>query len=531
VSHTDKQRNRREPADLETSHLASKAKIEALKKPQLGSLPVTARGSRYAIYSLALAVAIFLWMLSIRAPLWLDETISFFLIKGGFREIMYRQGWPDVPVYSYILWLWTKIAGTSEVALRIPSVLAMLGAAYLLYRAAGRLFDRDVGIIAALVFCLHPIIVFASIDARPYAFGALAITSCILALVYLRENDANWLPAVFGFSAGCIAYFQLLFVVILPALAICFLALCMSGGKILWRRLTVGLAAFAVGFLPVIPGLEYILHTRGSHSFADAPRLADVRSVLVLGRGQAFILLATVVVSLATGRFDWKRHLERWHLLLCSTLALVPLLILYEVSVRTSIHVFVARYCLIAAPGVALCWAYVVSRVRSTALRVFFCVAVVAGVAYSSVTQALVNHHGYTWKYALETVEKNASVDDSPVLICSDIPESDDRPIPVGLAVKDNAMFAPLTYYKLSVPVVGLPRSLNEEAMRIGSQFVQEAAQRRQRFFALAFFPSYGTIDWIASKAASTHSVTEIGVFDDIEVEEFVPIAQGDSSR
>ena len=38
----------------------------------------------------------------------------------------------------------------------------------------------------------------------------------------------------------------------------------------------------------------------------------------------------------------------------------------------------------------------------------------------------------YSWKYALEFVEKNASADNAPVLICSDIPEADHMPMPRG---------------------------------------------------------------------------------------------------
>ena len=52
----------------------------------------------------------------------------------------------------------------------------MLGAVYLLYRSARELFDWDVAVIAAVVFCLHPIVNSESIDVRPYAFAALAIT-------------------------------------------------------------------------------------------------------------------------------------------------------------------------------------------------------------------------------------------------------------------------------------------------------------------------------------------------------------------
>jgi hypothetical protein len=42
---------------------------------------------QYAAYAIALAVSISTWLVAFRAPLWLDETISLFLIKGGFRGI------------------------------------------------------------------------------------------------------------------------------------------------------------------------------------------------------------------------------------------------------------------------------------------------------------------------------------------------------------------------------------------------------------------------------------------------------------
>jgi hypothetical protein len=212
-------------------------------------------------------------------------------------------------------------------------------------------------------------------------------------------------------------------------------------------------------------------------------------------------------------------------------LGLIPLLILYGVSLGTSVHIFVFRYRLVAIPGIALCWALIVNRIDSRALRLLFCMAIVATTVYEHSTASDAKQHGPTWKYALEFAQKNASADNAPVLICSDLPESDYRVLPVGAAVKDNALFAPLTYYKLTVPVVGLPRSLNDEATRIGSQFLHEATLRRERFLALAFPPSYDTLDWLQANAEDTYHVRELGTFDDIMVMEFTPSTPVDAAR
>jgi hypothetical protein len=517
---------------IEMSDTVSEAQLEASERTEAQPADRLFIQDRvlYSIYALALGVSISVWFIAIRAPLWLDETHSFFVIKAGFSEIVSRMGWPIVPVYPYILWLWARVMGTGEIALRISSILAMLGAMYLFYCAARELFDRDVAVIAALLFCLHPIAIFAAIDVRPYAFAALAINASILALVHLRHNNSNWLAALFGVSAAGIGHFQFLFTVILPAFAICFFAVKAGDRKTLWRQGGVALAAFTLAFLPVIPVLQLMFHTRGTHVFDEAPRLADLRWTLAPER-LGYIFVGVLLVAAATRRLDLQSRFEGWRFLLCASLALIPILILYGVSVETPIHVFVYRYRLVAIPGIALCWAWLVSRIDSRALRLLFLVVVVASVAYQYFTSPAALHHGYTWKYALELAEKNASADNANVLICSDFPEADVVPMPVGAAVKDSGLFAPLTYYKLSVPVVGLPRALNDEAMLIVSSFLQEPARRRERFLALGSVASYETLRFIESIASRTHNERLLGTFDGVAVLEFTPRAQSDASH
>jgi hypothetical protein len=486
-------------------------------------------GTLHAIYALALAVSISTWFIAIRAPLWLDETVSFFVIKGGFAEIFSRQGWPGVPAYPYFLWLWVKAVGTSEIALRTSSVVAMLGAVYLLYRSARELFYWDVAVIAAVVFCLHPIVNTESIDVRPYAFAALAITASIFVLVRLRHNPSNWLAALFGVTAACIVYFQFLFAVILPALVICFFAIKAADSKTRWRQFGVALIAFAIAFLPVIPGAQFMFHTSSVHVFDLAPAFWELRGTLA-EKQSVLILAGTILLAGATRRLK-LRSPEGRKILFCGSLGLIPILILYGVSVGTSTHIFVARYRVVAIPGIALCWAYAVSRIESRVLRLLFCAALVTVTAYHCFTSPTSRIHNYTWKYALEAAEKNASPDNAPVLICSDLPESDHMPMPIGAAVKDSAIFAPLSYYPLSVPVVALPRALNEDAVQEGSRFLREAAHRHERFLALGFEPSYRTLDWLTSNAEGTHRVRELGMFDRVKVLEFVPLSPGGRSQ
>jgi hypothetical protein len=48
-------------------------------------------------------------------------------------------------------------------------------------------------------------------------------------------------------------------------------------------------------------------------------------------------------------------------------------------------------------------------------------------------------------------------------------------------------------------------------------------SQRHERFLALAFVESYGTLDWLQNQAAGNYNVRELGTFDGVKVLEFAP--------
>ncbi len=411
----------------------------------------TAAGERvhHAIYTLALFVSITVWFIAIRAPLWLDETGSYQQINAGFSGIPSRQGL-STPAYSYILWFCTKIIGKSEIALRVPEILAMLGAVYLLYCAAQELFDRDVAIIAAVVFCLHPIVVFAAIDVRPYAFAALAINAAILCLVRLRCSNSNWLAALFGISSASIVYFHFLFAVMLPALAIGYFLVKKSSPKAIWRQFGIALTAFVLAFLPVIPWLHLIIHTPSSTHVVDgAPTLSNLAWTLA-SRNLLCTFVAAAFIAATTRRLELPSH-SGWRILVCASLGLIPILILFGVSTETSIHVFVARYQLVAVPGIALagrCRSVPGTPGLSGCCSVSFSSQLLLTSASPTLTQGCTATRGNMhWKQRRRVPP---SIKDPGVGMQSYFCfESDFMPMPVGSAIKDSGRVLLLYDYKL----------------------------------------------------------------------------------
>ena len=477
-----------------------------------------------AIYSLALAASISVWFLAIRAPLWLDETSSFWQISGGFSRIMSRTG-ELPPAYPYVLWLLSKVTGTSEVGLRMPSVVAMLAAAYLIFRTAREIFDLDVAMIVACLFCLNPVVAFASIDARPYALGAFAAASAIFLLVRLRRSDSDSLAAFFGVTSAVMVHFHLLFVVLLPFFAICFLIFKIGDRKLLFRQSLIAFAAFFLVLAPLIPDLIQTFKGRQTFVFGRrVPRLIDLGATVSPGWLMYIFALALVAAAAATGRLNLRSLASDLRLWFCILLGPLPILVLYLVTTYTSTNIFVTRYRLIAIPGIALTWGWLLSRIDSHLFRALFCVAAVSAAVYGFYSSPDSKQHGYTWKYALEIAEKNAATDNASVLICSDFPSSDYFPMPDPSAVKDSGFFTPLSYYPLTVPVVGLPRAFNAEARRIGSNFLLQATQRHERFLALGFGPSYDTLRWLANLSSPSYEVRILGQPDGVAVLEFTPV-------
>lgn len=481
----------------------------------------------YGAYALGLVVSISLWFRAIYAPLRTDETGSYWLITGGLPGIWEKRFIGlAFPAYQYILWFSTKLIGTSEVALRVPSVLAMLGAAYFLFLATRELLGREIGVIATIIFCLNSTVVFASIDIRPYAFAVLVTNAAILVFFRLLRNDSYWLAGMLGFLSGLIVYFHYLIASILPAFLICFLILKHRNKGVFWRQTGVALAVFGITFLPLIPGLRYLFHTAGSHIVPTGEGPVSLIWTLVpFWLIPALALSAIVAFLLASAKQDSKQEIrvEGRQIFLCVSLALVPALILYWITFGMSIDVFSAPYHRLGAiPGIAMCWAIVASRFGSRVMRWLVCIVFVAFNAGYSLNSPASKQHAYSWKYALIATEKSASIDGAPVVICSNFIESNYSVMPIGDA-KTSKLFAPLSYYKLTAPVVPLPEGFNQETVRVFSPFLKDAEQRHQRFLVVGHSYSYKTLDWIVQSSSDEYIAHCLGVFDGIKVLEFLP--------
>ncbi len=125
------------------------------------------------------------------------------MIRDG---VMLFEGHP-AGVQSF-LWFWSKIFGTSEIAIRLPFVLMGIACIPLMYIVTKIWFNRTAGIFAASIIAVSQYTIYYSILARPYIFGLFFV---LLTLVYwsrmIYEKDYSWKNVIlFGVFASCSAY-------------------------------------------------------------------------------------------------------------------------------------------------------------------------------------------------------------------------------------------------------------------------------------------------------------------------------------
>ena len=127
------------------------------------------------------------------ASLTVDEAASAAAAQGSLGTVVSRIVHDDPGQAGELLLL--KLAGTvgdSELALRLPSAVAVALAAGLLVVLGTLLLERVGGLVAGLAFAVNAGVIEASREARPYALGLLGVVLATLLFVVALERGGGW---------------------------------------------------------------------------------------------------------------------------------------------------------------------------------------------------------------------------------------------------------------------------------------------------------------------------------------------------
>lgn len=150
---------------------------------------------RWLAWAVPTAVTAALGLYQINGPiLWRDELATWSAASRTPPQLwaMVHNVDAVLGLYYLGLHLWMAAFGDSAAALRLPSALAMTGAAAVVALTGRRLGGTRVGLISGLIFAVIPSVSRYAQEARPYAFATLFAALATLLLLRAMERP-SWL--------------------------------------------------------------------------------------------------------------------------------------------------------------------------------------------------------------------------------------------------------------------------------------------------------------------------------------------------
>jgi hypothetical protein len=449
---------------------------------------------------LLLPAVLLLWFLPARSSFWLDETATFWVIKDGLgatlTRSMYWSG--QSPLYYVTAWLALLAGGHNEWILRMPSLAAMFAAAWLLFNLAARLFNRAAAMSAVLAFICSEQVAFAAADARPYALGLCFLLGAALMLV--QWLDSGLVRDAVGYSLFSVlaVYTHCLLALALLVFAVYAVYRVAGQGR---TRLWTLLAAWTLSgvlILPLAEQFSQFYRNRAAHSFAGTPGLGD----LLTGIAPPVVSLP-VVLSVLAGWFSFRglknrRDSETPNVLMAAAWALLPPLFCFLLSVFTETKLFVPRYYIAAAPGLALLAGWAIrSATACTARRIAAPAMFVAAVLSSGIPF----HGGEDWAGAMRAVRSVAGDSDMPVLVVSGFVEATDPSALDDPRIRE-VLFAPLTMYPPAGTIVPLPFCLDRESIAYLERVLPAALENQTQFLFVSGWNGMTFEPWLRKRLA-----------------------------
>jgi hypothetical protein len=182
------------------------------------------RLDRWLVAVVALGAALRLWGLGAQS-LWYDEWLTSLAASGDLDYLRgYVTGRAGIPpTYFAIMWVWARVVGDGDAALRSFSALAgvaTIPVAYATVRELGR--RRAVARAAALLVAVHPALIWYSQEARPYSLLALlgALSLWALARLWTRRGRQELVVWALVCALAMAVHYFAVFLVVAEALAV-----------------------------------------------------------------------------------------------------------------------------------------------------------------------------------------------------------------------------------------------------------------------------------------------------------------------
>lgn len=351
--------------------------------------------------------------------LWLDEIHTYRLATMPAHEfwdlVAHREA--NMVLYYVLLRFWLAL-GDSELWMRGLSAILAVAATAAVYGLAARLYGRRVGLIAAFLFAINPMVVAYAHEARGYTlFLLLAVGATALLIRAIEGRPRAWLAYVVVASLAIYSHLFGALVVLAHGLAVIGVV---PRSALPWRRLVAVAAGIAVLVSPL--GVFVATAAGSKLDWVSEPgfrHFVGVFSALAGGKWILLVYAALILVALFVAARKWgtvNLDGQPWgrSLILASWLV-VPVVVAFAISqVKPAL---IPRFFMTGAAPLVILAAVGLDRIRSGVLA-GACLLVILGL---TIPQLLTHYRANPedWHGAIEHVVTHASPDDAVVFYTS----------------------------------------------------------------------------------------------------------------
>ena len=204
---------------------------------------------------LILLVTFVLRMINLNQSLWLDEAINVNVAKAlSYKSLIFNYSLGDFhpPLYHIILKSWILFFGSSEISVRIPSVILGVATVFVTYLIGKKLFENKTALIAATLMATSPLSIYYSQEARMYMLAAFFASLSVFFFISILKKDDFWLWFGFIISTALMLYSDYLPYLLIP---IYFLYLLINKRKVAKNTLKSFIPAFILISILITPWL------------------------------------------------------------------------------------------------------------------------------------------------------------------------------------------------------------------------------------------------------------------------------------
>ncbi len=388
----------------------------------------------FAFVVIAMVVAVLLRIPFLNLSLWLDELHTSWVVIGSWSDVAGRARiGSSSPVYFWLVWGVVQVLGSSEITLRLLSVVASVLCLPLGYQLARAMGSTPVAALSVpFLLAIDWERIHFGTDARPYALVELLTLWQVLSFWRAMNARSFWAHTSLVLSSLLLISVHYVAGLLLLAEGVFLGCSFVRGrGASTFQWLAVDAAIILLGCLPIANEVLKVVAYRSTleHAVRNTPAIA----IFTFFPIHLYVLLpATIAMVLGHGKRNDEGNVSRIDLYpsisFCIAWTFLPTSLAWIIAWLGIAPVFVWRYLVFAALGPVLLAGILLSCLPAKRYQWLSVAAVVMVTGWFNSTRSMPNleKHRDDWRSAIAHLNERITSPASVVYLRSELFESEE---------------------------------------------------------------------------------------------------------